>query len=37
MQISKTATAAAHNTDAEIDRLDEQIERLARKIGKALK
>jgi hypothetical protein len=36
-QISKTATAAAHNTDAEIDRLDEQIERLGRTIGKALK
>ena len=36
-QISKTATAAAHNTDRDIDRLDEQIERLGRTIGKALK
>jgi hypothetical protein len=36
-QISKAATAAAHNTDAEIDRLGEQIERLGHKIGKALK
>lgn len=27
------ATAAAHNTDAEIDRLDAQIERLGKKLG----
>ena len=36
-KVSKTATVAAHNTDAEIDRLDEQVERLGHKIGKALK